>query len=379
MLAEIQFRLENYKAARQLFEELIGCNPPESTLEELWWYLGKCYLSLDELDLLENAAKELEKLPSSAREFSANELFADLNLAIAKDKAPSDSTFFNDLGDYSIIIGKLQQAIRYGSIEACYFYLTKVEGLQERIYSEDSIIKTLAEIDMCVKNRDTYPQDIKDKINSLLVHPQDSEDVSCPPLISNRYKLMSDIRRSRFKFECNLLQLNHVWEESCKEIAEEIMSNARKLLDWLIYNLQKGFLKSNPKSTGFPIFFDWTNAEVKKELAGKQRKELKKLFEDEGGNKVPEEMIGFIKEQQPLFNEDNNWLVFLGHFNRKDRHYGDINSNKDTFEIKDGDRVILHYEKVVLVRKSSWGVERIGKHILDFVKAKCDPTTQNME
>ncbi|KAJ8033036.1 Interferon-induced protein with tetratricopeptide repeats 3 [Holothuria leucospilota] len=383
-LADIQRRMGKYDEAKQLIVTLLDSDQQNLNEAELRWILGKCQCGLGELAEAECQANCLKMLPFQ-QAFPADELYADVYLKRAQEKLSPYSSINGDIEDYIFVVENLRKAIRKGSIEACYLYLTKVDGLQERLCSlKESIPQILAEIYKCVESNTTCHKDfpvmydkgtsnnpvdfIKKRISCVLVHPMARGDSNVPEGSKKRYTFLSETRQHLFEFERCYLQVRNSdesWSRCCQKAAEQVLSNARKLLDHVIYDYQKKVLKVDPAVTQFPVHFNWDEGKEDKEsVPDKFSGYLKSKFK---GYDMDPDMKTFFIELQPMYSRENLWLPALGSFTVEDKHKG-TSSDCDTFNIVLKKADPIPYKKVDLVRRSCFEVERIAEFILDFLQ-----------
>ncbi|KAJ8033038.1 hypothetical protein HOLleu_23161 [Holothuria leucospilota] len=381
-LAQIKRRLGKYEDSIKLILSLI--DQPGMNMSELRWNLGKCYCGLGELDKAEGEAKTLTELPPK-RKFRAEEIYADVYLARAKEKQTS-----KDKEGVNYMIENLQKAINKGSIEACYLYLTKVEHLQERLCSvEETIVQTIAEIEACLERSDNFhekfdrsPGDrdpidyIQERITTILFHPGKTIK-SLPGIIVKRYDSLSDMRKYLRDFEgCYLRVSRDSWNKVCQEATKKVLTKARELLDHVIFDYQKEVRRKpgNPEVTKFPVHMDWNKAEVDKDLV---KTKFKGYVESKfPGYSMPGEMVTFFIELQPMYSRDNLWLAALCEFTGKKKHTGrDDELDTHYIDLKVAENI--PYKKVDLVRRSCYEVEKIVENLLSFLQIHFYPYIQD--
>ncbi|KAJ8019027.1 Interferon-induced protein with tetratricopeptide repeats 1B [Holothuria leucospilota] len=395
-LGDAHLRLGQFGDAERLYMEKY-LQGGEDNLD-IMWGLAKCYFNQGLHDKSTAMARKLERVEQ--HQFDVNELYADVHLSIAKSKLACETGFcVDDIHCRPDIIEHLEQAIEKGSLEACYFFLTKVANLHEQYFSlkgrvseilakirlvcENIIpnIHTYFKVTLCdgsniIHNEMAKRNEIREKVNKLLKYDAFISENACSSEVINEYKQLELLRHARLDFECELLKRKEGehWNGACKEKLTEVLQIARVVLDHVVHIYQTLVLEQPPGRSIFAIHFDWDRARVDTKLAEeKLKKSISTLFP---GYNMPESTFRIILEVQPMYDRNKLWLAALGSFNSALKHKTYVGEEIFDLELKKAEWIRLKSEDIV--RKSCPEVERLVLYFLAmFNTLKLDNDSQH--
>ncbi|KAJ8033102.1 hypothetical protein HOLleu_23238 [Holothuria leucospilota] len=387
-LADANRRLQRFQKAKSIYETLFGKNEASSDKAEVIWGLAKCYLRLDLEEKVISFANQLKETDQTTKQFTANELYADVFLRKAKSKLGNERPFPSDnLFLFKSVYVHLKQAIKMGSLEASYLFLSLVETIKEHFFSlefgfpeilghikllcgtsyKGTIVHTHFNITLddgseVLHDETTTKSSIMKKLLKILKYEytNDAENLS-----TELYKQLEKLREQRLEFEIHLLESKErEWDEPCRRSLIDIVPTLRDLLDHSVSFYMKTVLSYSPEKSIFPVKFDKKAGQVDRNVARKKLQTwIKETFQKYPG-KPPEEVIQTILEVQPMYDSENYWLAALHELNNNLKHNTKSYAN-ETFELRvDKPGASLTMKSEDIVRKSCQEVERIVSYFL---------------